>query len=230
MTVMSVSGKFAQAQSGSGGAAPSAGSQSSSGGSSSAFTSQAQTQMSPINVSQLSVSGVDTSDLGLGPLSSAQVASGRSLTSADATSKVALVTKAYAKQNSLAVGDTKKIDGKKFTIVGIVALPAGSTSSDVYIPLSWAQKLSDNTGKVNQIYVKADSANDIAAVKTEIKAAHAQGDRDDVLGPGQPGQRLALQRLDARRPPRQVAGHRRPDRVVRRRQPAHRVGGLPPRA
>ena len=67
-----------------------------------------------------------------------------------------LVTKAYARQNSLKVGDTKKIDGKKFEVVGIVALPAGSTSSDLYIPLSWAQKLSDNEGKVNQIYVKAE--------------------------------------------------------------------------
>ena len=125
--------------------------------------------MAPIDVSSLSVSGVDTTDLDLGPLSSAQVSSGRSLTSADANAKVALVTKAYAKQNSLSVGDTKKIDGKKFAIVGIVALPAGSTSSDLYIPLSWAQKLSDNEGKVNQIYVKADSADDIAAVKKEIK-------------------------------------------------------------
>ena len=137
----------------------------SSGGSS----SQAQTQMAPINVSQLSVSGVDTTNLSLGPLSSAQVSSGRSLTSADAKAKVVLVTRAYAKQNSLKVGDTKKIDGKKFTVVGIVALPAGSTSSDLYIPLSWAQKLSDNAGKVNQIYVKADSADDIAAVQKEIE-------------------------------------------------------------
>jgi ABC-type antimicrobial peptide transport system permease subunit len=80
-----------------------------------------------------------------------------------------LVTKAYAKQNSLQVGDTKKIDGSKFEVVGIVALPAGSTSSDTYIPLSWAQKLSDNEGKVNQIYVQAASANDITTVKAEIK-------------------------------------------------------------
>ena len=166
MNVMSVKGKFAQVQGGSAGAMPAAGSQPSSSGSSS---QQGQTQMAPIDVSSLSVSGVDTTGLSLGPLSSAQVSSGRSLTSADASAKVALVTRAYAKQNSLAVGGAKKIDGKTFEIVGIVALPAGSTSSDLYIPLSWAQKLSDNEGKVNQIYVKADSANDIAAVKKEIK-------------------------------------------------------------
>ncbi len=166
MTVMSVSGKFAQAQSGSSGAQPSASSQSSSSGSSS---SQGQAQMSPINVSQLTVSGVDTTNLSLGPLSSGQVASGRSLTSFDSTAKVALVTKAYAKQNSLKVGDAKKIDGTRFTIVGIVALPGGSSSSEIYIPLRWAQKLSDNGGKVNQIYVKADSATVIASVQTEIE-------------------------------------------------------------
>ena len=167
MNVMSVKGKFAQVQGGAAGAMPAQGGQSSSGASSS--SQQGQAQMAPIDVSSLSVSGVDTTDLDLGPLSSAQVSSGRSLTGDDATARVALVTRAYAKQNSLSVGDTKKIDGKKFAIVGVVALPAGSTSSDLYIPLSWAQKLSDNKGKVNQIYVKADSANDIAAVKKEIK-------------------------------------------------------------
>ena len=170
MTVLNVSGKFAQAQSGSSGAQPSASSQSSSSSSSSgSSSSQSQAQISPINVSQLTVSGVDTTNLSLGPLSSAQVASGRSLTSADSTAKVALVTKAYAKQNSLKVGDTRKIDGTRFTVVGIVALPSGSTSSEVYIPLKWAQKLSDNAGQVNQIYVKADSSTVIAGVQTEIE-------------------------------------------------------------
>ena len=81
--------------------------------------------MSPIDISSFSVSGVDTTDLDLGPLSSAQVASGRSLTGDDATSRVMLVTKAYAKQNSLSVGDTKKIDGKTFEIVGIVRSACG---------------------------------------------------------------------------------------------------------
>ena len=59
--------------------------------------------------------------------------------------------------------------GKKFEVVGIVALPAGSTSSDLYIPIEWAQKVSDNEDKVNQIYVQADSAENITVVKKEIK-------------------------------------------------------------
>lgn len=166
MTVMNVSGKFAQVmqQGGSAGSPPAVGGQSSGGAS-----QQGQAQMAPIDVASFSVTGVDTTDLELGPLSSAEVTSGRSPTSADADARVLLVTRAYARQNSLRVGDTKKIDGRKFEVVGVVALPAGSTSSDLYIPLSWAQKLSDNEGKVNQIYVKADSAGDIAAVKKAIE-------------------------------------------------------------
>lgn len=163
VTVMNVKGKFAEVQGGSSGASGQPPSQSASD------SSEGQTQMAPIDVSSLSVSGVDVSDLDLGPLSAAQITSGRSLSTSDTTAKVALVTKAYAKQNSLAVGDTKKIDGTKFEIVGIVALPSGSTSSDLYIPLARAQKLSDNANKVNQIYVQADSADNIAAVKKEIK-------------------------------------------------------------
>ena len=165
MTVLTISGEFAQVmqQGGSGGEMPAMGEQSS------GSSQQGQAQMAPVDVSSFSVSGVDTTDLELGPLSSAQVSSGRSLTSADADAKVMLVTKAYAKQNSLQLGDTKKIDGKKFEVVGIVALPAGSTSSDLYIPLVWAQKLSDNEDKVNQIYVQADSAENITAVKKEIE-------------------------------------------------------------
>jgi ABC-type antimicrobial peptide transport system permease subunit len=164
MTVINVSGEFAQVmQQGGEDGAPS--SDQLSGGS----AQQGQAQMAPIDVSSFSVAGVETTDLELGPLSSAQVTSGRSLTSADADARVMLVTRAYAKQNSLQVGDTKKIDGRKFEVVGIVALPAGSTSSDLYIPLAWAQKLSDNEDKINQIYVQADSAENITAVKQGIK-------------------------------------------------------------
>ncbi|MCX6373945.1 MAG: ABC transporter permease [Actinobacteria bacterium] len=133
-------------------------------------TPQAAPSQAPIKVSSFSISGVDVTDLELGPLSSGEVTTGRSFTSSETSAKVALVTKAYAKQSSLAVGDVKKIGGTEFEIVGIVTLPSGSTSSDLYIPLARAQKLSDNTGKVNQIYVRADSAESIAAVKKEIKA------------------------------------------------------------
>jgi ABC-type antimicrobial peptide transport system permease subunit len=160
-----VQGKFAQISSGGSGSSGSSSSAQPAAGA----TPQAAPSQAPINVSSFSISGVDVSDLELGPLSSGEVTTGRSFTSAETNANVALVTKAYAKQNSLAVGDVKKISGTRFEIIGIVTLPSGSTSSDLYIPLARAQKLSDNTNKVNQIYVRADSAESIAAVKKEIK-------------------------------------------------------------
>lgn len=127
--------------------------------------------VSSIDVSSFTIAGVEVTNLKLGPLSAGQITSGRSLTSDETNAKVALVTKAYAKQNSLSVGDKVEIDATKFEIVGIVALPSGSTSSDMYIPLRRAQTLSDNKDMVNQIYVQATSADTIVTVKKEIKEA-----------------------------------------------------------
>ncbi len=156
-----VSGEFDPSQEGGGGGGGGAGGAEEQAGGASG--------VSAIDVSTFSITGVEVTDLKLGPLSAGQITSGRTLTSDETNAKVALVTKAYAKQNSLAVGDTMKIDTTKFEIVGIVALPSGSTSSDVYIPLARAQKLSDNADKVNQIYVQAGSADQIASVKAEIE-------------------------------------------------------------
>ncbi len=173
LTSMNVSGKFAQAASS--GAAP--GSQgsgsSSSGGSSSSPTQSAPTaSQAPINVSSFSLSGVDVTQTGLGPLSSTQLATGRIFTSTEATTRVAVLSQSYAKQNKYAVGSGIKISSKKYLVIGLVTSSAGSTStSDVYIPLQLAQTISGNSGKVNEIYVKASTASDIAKVKSEIKSA-----------------------------------------------------------
>jgi ABC-type antimicrobial peptide transport system permease subunit len=158
-----VSGKFAQAFQGGSAGGPSL----------SAGSGQQQPQPSasqaPIDISSFSLAGVDVAKTGLGPLSSAQIVGGRSLTAADVEAKVALVDKAYAKQKSLAVGDTIKVSTAKFTIVGVVTGSSGTSSTNVYIPLTWAQKLSDNTGMVNQVYVRATSAGQIQEVKKAIK-------------------------------------------------------------
>jgi ABC-type antimicrobial peptide transport system permease subunit len=126
--------------------------------------------MAPIQVSSLSIEGVDVSDLGLGPLSSGEISAGRSFTTSETKDKLALVEAAYAKQNELTVGDKVTIDDAKYEVIGIVALPSGSTTANVYIPLARAQKLVGDGDKVNQIYVRADSAQSIAAIKKEIKA------------------------------------------------------------
>jgi len=176
LTSMNVSGKFAKAASS--GAAPGSQSSGSSSSSSTSSSSSSSTQsaatasQAPINVSSFSISGVDVTQTGLGPLSSTQLSTGRIFTSTETTTHVAVLSQSYAKQNKYTVGSTIKISGKKYTVIGLVTSSAGSTStSDVYIPLHLAQAISDNTGKVNEIYVKATSANDIAKVKSEIKSA-----------------------------------------------------------
>jgi putative ABC transport system permease protein len=121
-----------------------------------------------------SVDGVDTGHLELGPLSAATIASGRSLTAADAHSDVAVVDSGYATSNNLKTGSTMTIDEVKFRVIGIVRQPQdGGSPDDIYIPLARAQALelargSAATGEVDMIYVAAASAADVPAVTREI--------------------------------------------------------------
>jgi putative ABC transport system permease protein len=122
---------------------------------------------------EVSVNGVDLSSSAqaLGPLSNGTLSSGRTLKSSDASADVAVVDSSYAKSASLKVGSDVTLASTKFSVVGIVTEPASDSSADVYIPLARAQALSSNAGKVNTIYVAADSSSDIAAVQKEIQKA-----------------------------------------------------------
>jgi ABC-type lipoprotein release transport system permease subunit len=121
----------------------------------------------------VSVDGVDLASnaQALGPLSNGTLKSGRTLKSSDASSDVAVIDSSYAKSASLKVGSHVTMASTKFTVVGIVSVSASDSSADVYIPLARAQALSKSTGKVNTIYVAADSATDISAVQKEITKA-----------------------------------------------------------
>jgi putative ABC transport system permease protein len=116
--------------------------------------------------SSFTVSGVDLSTGALGPLSSAKLRSGRTFSSSDATSDVAVVNSDYATQKKLSIGSTVTVAKTSFKVVGIAS--AGSDASDVFIPLARAQKLASLTGKVNTIYVAANSASNISGVAKEI--------------------------------------------------------------
>jgi putative ABC transport system permease protein len=127
----------------------------------------------PPTPNSMSVDGVDLAHTSLGPLSAGTLTSGHSFTAADANSYVAVVDSGYATSHKLKVGSTLKIDEVKFTVIGIVAQPAGSSAADAYIPLARAQALKTSAGpkiggKVNTIYVTAASAADIPAVQKEI--------------------------------------------------------------
>jgi len=116
--------------------------------------------------SSFTVSGVDLSTGALGPLSSAKLKSGRTFASSDATSSVAVVNSDYATQKKLSIGSTVTVAKTSFKVVGIAS--AGSDASDVFIPLGRAQALASLKGKVNTIYVAANSASNISGVAKEI--------------------------------------------------------------
>ncbi len=122
------------------------------------------------------VDGVGTARTAIGPLAAATVSSGRAFAPADAHADVAVVDSGYAVGNNLKTGSVIVIKQVRFTVIGIVRQPQGSSPPDVYIPLARAQALatlSKNFGgsvgnSVNLIYVAAASAADIPAVHSEI--------------------------------------------------------------
>lgn len=161
LSSMQVSGKFAKAT----------GAGSASGGApaqpSASSTSSAKASQPPIKISSLTIAGIDVSDQSVGRLSSATITSGRRFAAGETDAKVAVVDAGYARQHSLVVGSTVKIGSSSFTVIGISK--STTASIDIYVPLQQAQTLAGEQGKVNEIYVKATSATQIATVKSEIK-------------------------------------------------------------
>ncbi|HEX4397055.1 MAG TPA: ABC transporter permease [Trebonia sp.] len=128
------------------------------------------------NINSFTVNGVDIANGELGPLSTGKVSSGRTFTTADNASDVALVDASYATQNKLKVGSTIAVGNSKntatnFKVVGIVSEPAGDNPADVYIPLGVAQTLANMKNDVNTIYVTASNSGDISSVASSISKA-----------------------------------------------------------
>jgi ABC-type antimicrobial peptide transport system permease subunit len=120
-----------------------------------------------INATNLSVAGVDESVKELGAITPGQVTSGRYFRTGAA--REAILNESYAGRENLARGDTVTLGGKSFKVVGIAATPLGGQSSDVYVKLSQLQALSDRAGRVNTVYVRAASADDVASVAAAIE-------------------------------------------------------------
>jgi putative ABC transport system permease protein len=117
---------------------------------------------------QITVVGVDVRHLGLGPFAAARVIRGRAFAAAQTAAHVTVVDSAYAASRHIAVGSTVNIAGQAFTVIGLARQAQASNPPDLYIPLSRAQVLSKLAGKVNTIYVQADTAAAVANVTSEI--------------------------------------------------------------
>lgn len=120
-----------------------------------------------INASSLSVSGVDQTQEDLGAITPGQIVKGAYFGAGHA--RQAILDESYASSEGLSVGDTVKLGGKSFTVIGIAQTPLGGQSSDVYVKLFQLQELADRKGRVNTMYVRAESSDDVVAVSTEIE-------------------------------------------------------------
>jgi ABC-type antimicrobial peptide transport system permease subunit len=120
-----------------------------------------------IDLSSRSVSGVDQTNRELGAITPGQVTTGRYFGTGDA--REAILNESYASRENLGLGDKVTLGGKTFTVVGIAETPLGGQSSDVYVKLSQLQALADRAGRVNTVYVRAESSDDVAAVAAAIE-------------------------------------------------------------
>lgn len=119
---------------------------------------------------QTSVSGVDPASTELGPLASATITLGRALTASDNDQALAVISANYASTQSLSVDSTITIGTSTVKVVGIASSDS-TTLSDIYLPLGFAQSASGDTGKVNEIYVRATSAGQVDATAAALREA-----------------------------------------------------------
>ncbi|MEU6271499.1 ABC transporter permease [Streptomyces populi] len=121
------------------------------------------------DVNSYSVAGVDVTHQDLGPLATSKITTGETFTASQTSAKVAVLSKSYAKENKYTVGETFKISGTKYEIIGIATPDSSESTTDVYLPLKQAQTLGDAKNKVTTIYVKATDSKQIATVKATIQ-------------------------------------------------------------
>lgn len=120
-----------------------------------------------IDFASISVTGVDQAAGELGPIKADQITDGEFFGSGD--DKQAIVSAAYAEQESLKVGENVELKDHEFKVVGIVSAPLGGTASDVYIKLDQLQKIAGMGGRVNAIYARAADADSVATAASAIE-------------------------------------------------------------
>lgn len=120
-----------------------------------------------IDATALSVSGVDETQRSIGAITPGQVTTGRYFRSGAA--REAVVNESYAAREEIAPGDELTLGGKTFTVVGTAETPLGGQSSDVYVKLDQLQALSGRKGRVNTVYVRAESGDDVESVASAIE-------------------------------------------------------------
>ncbi|MDH6225337.1 ABC transporter permease [Streptomyces sp. MJP52] len=123
------------------------------------------------SVDGFSVHGTDVTRPALGPLTSSEITDGRGFEETETSAKVAVVDSAYAKEQELGTGDTVTVGGTGFEIVGLATASSGDAAADVYLPLAQAQALAGAKGEITTVYVQADDAQQLDAVRSAVLEA-----------------------------------------------------------
>jgi putative ABC transport system permease protein len=100
------------------------------------------------------------------------ITAGRNLKAGD--SGVVLLSENNSAYFKAGVGDKIKILNETFTVIGIYSSSSVSTTQTLYMNLSDAQTITNNTGYITSITVFADSASDVSSVATEISSLHKE--------------------------------------------------------
>jgi ABC-type antimicrobial peptide transport system permease subunit len=137
------------------------------GGGGGRFTTPGGGPPDDVDFDSSTVSGVDQHRHSLGAITAGQVNEGRYL-SAD-NSREAVLNVSYARRRNVEIGDSITLKGRKFEVVGLASPPLGGQASDIYVKLDQLQRMSGREGRVNTLYVRADSSGDVAPLSAAIE-------------------------------------------------------------
>lgn len=109
--------------------------------------------------------GVDPASPDSGLVTRAQLSDGAWLSGQNDV----LVNAAYATKKSLKTGDTLTVNETKYTVAGIVTPTLTGNTADLYFTLDTLQSLASKDGRVNEVLVKAESADEVEAVAARLR-------------------------------------------------------------
>jgi putative ABC transport system permease protein len=108
------------------------------------------------------------------PILPTNITSGRNLQAGD--SGVVLLSENNSAYFGATVGSTVTILGQNFEVIGIHGTSGVSDAQILYMNLSDAQALTNNTGYITSLYVFADDADSVSSVASAISSLHAELD------------------------------------------------------
>ncbi len=118
-----------------------------------------------ITTYNFTVGGVDVSKQGMGLIISSEIVEG----SYFGEEVGIIVNKAYAKKNSISLGDEFSLNDSTYSVIGIVEPKLYTNTADVYLPLAELQKISEKEGRINILLIKSTDVNLIDAAEKHLE-------------------------------------------------------------